>query len=106
MIDDNQRQIALTALGSALGMASVLLVFVAFVYTKSDTTNVVARARQYRNVARGGVVPLGIALLTAWVALSCLQTGSLGTYQLAVFGLQASIVLTGLYAVLVMFIYL
>ena len=106
LIDAHQRELAHTVLGTASGMASVLLVFVAFVYGKSETINSVPRARKYQHVARAGCGPFVVALLASWLALSCLQTGDLATFQAAVFGLQTSIVLTGLFALVVMFVYL
>ena len=105
-MNDMQHQVALAVLGSALGLASVLLVFVAFVYGKSEGIGVVARGRQYRNVARGGFIPFALSMITGWIALTSLQSGAVGTYDLAVIGLQASMVATGVYAFVVVFLYL
>jgi hypothetical protein len=106
-MNETQRQIALSALGAATDLAAVLLVFVAFVYSKAESIQAVPRKRQYQNVARFGFLfPFMSAMISAWLLLTCVQTGSVGTYDLAIIALRTSMAVTAFYAFVVVFMYL
>jgi hypothetical protein len=88
----------------SVALAGVLLVFIGFVFTRAESFTT-KRGDVYRNVARAGIAPFGLALLSAWLSLNFMQ-GSAIAYDPAVVLFRATVIVTGLYAAVVLFMYL
>ncbi len=56
-------------LGSSVGLAGILLVFIGFVYSRVETFEQSDRVRKYRLVAKLGTLPFLLALISAWMCL-------------------------------------
>jgi hypothetical protein len=104
LVDAFAKDTIIAIFGAASGLAGLLLIFVGFVYAKGDTVNP-KRGDKFRNVARAGIAPFGLALVSAWWSLNYLQ-GDLSYYHWAVWSFRASVLVTGWYGFIVMFIYL
>jgi hypothetical protein len=93
-----------TILEASAGLAGILLVFVSFVYTRGEAL-ATKRGDRFKNVARGGLFPLLVSLLTAWLCLNFLE-GDQSAYFLAAVAFRTSLVMTAVYAAVVLFVYL
>jgi hypothetical protein len=82
----------------------LLLVFVAFVYARGEAM-ATKRGDKFKHVARAGLAPFVMLLACTWLCLSYLQ-GDLAAYAIAVVLFRTVLVVTGLYAFIVLFIYL
>lgn len=78
--------------------------FVGFVYAKAEAFQT-KRGDVYRHVGRGGMVPFLLYVVCVWLCLNYMQ-GDQGAFGLAVLTFRISLVVTGLYAFVVAFMYL
>lgn len=85
-------------------LAGILLVFIGFVFARAESFST-KRGDRYRHVARGGIVPLGLALASTWYSLNYLQ-GSAVAHDPAILLFRAALIVTALYALIVLFMYL
>lgn len=104
MTPEQQGNIAGLVFQVSVELAAVLLVFIGFVFARAESF-ATKRGDVYRNVARFGIVPFGLALGSAWLCLNFMQ-GSATAYDPAVFLFRATVVVTALYAAVVLFMYL
>ena len=102
---DIAKDIAGNLLQVSVSLAGLLLVFVGFVYTRSDTFTSEVRADRYRDLARAGLVPLGLALVCAWLSLDVME-GAVGSYRIAAVLFRGSLIATGGYGVIALFKFL
>lgn len=90
-------------LGSAVGLAGILLVFIGFVYSRVETLERAASIRKYRIVAKAGILPFLIALVCAWLCLQWLGQPTPLLYKYATMSFQASLIITAIYGVALLF---
>jgi hypothetical protein len=88
----------------SVALAGLLLVFVGFVFARAESFST-RRGDVFRNVARAGILPFALAMISAWLSLCCLE-GSVAACPWAVLCLRASMIVTALYAAIVLFMYL
>jgi hypothetical protein len=69
---NNSRDTVVAALGAAVDLAGLLLVFVGFVYARGEAM-ASKRGDRFKNVARGGMVTLVASLACAWFCVTFLQ---------------------------------
>jgi tryptophan-rich sensory protein len=92
-------------LQTSVGLAGLLLVFIGFVYSRGESFSSSVRADKFKNVARAGFFPFGLALLCGWVALNAMS-GDSASYAWALITFRTTVVVLGLYAFVVVFVYL
>jgi hypothetical protein len=97
--------VAATLLQTSVSLAGLLLVFVGFIYSRADQFSNTKKADNYRNLARGSVLPLIPALVCAWLCVSYFQ-GHAPAYEMAVVCFQISLIVTAWYAFVALFIFL
>ncbi len=95
-----------TLLGSSVGLAGILLVFVGFLYSRSEAFENVKLMRKFKRVAKAGIVPFLFALISAWLCLLWIGQPSVDLYNYAMLSFQASLILTGLYGIIAFIYYL
>lgn len=61
------------------------------------------RGDQFKNAARGGLIPIGVLLGAAWIGLNCME-GDLSAYTTAAVLLRSGIIATGVYGLVVFFV--
>ena len=81
-----------------------MLVFVVFVVSKAESFSS-KRGDKYKHVARFGFAPLALYLTAVWLSLNVLQGDQL-SYGLAALAFRTGLVMTGVYAFVVLFIIL
>ena len=101
-----EKDTIIAALGSVIGLAGVLLVFIGFVYSHGESFSNVARARKYKRVAKAGLIPFSISLIVAWFCVRWLQWSSPTDYSIAIFLLKCSLVSTLAYGIISVLVYL
>ena len=101
-----ERDTVTAVFSSSVGLAGILLVFVGFVYSRTETFERADRVRRYQIVAKLGVIPFALALVSAWLCLMWLGSSNAELYNDAIFVFQACLVLTGLYGVIALLFYL
>jgi hypothetical protein len=98
------REIVGIVLQTAVSLAGLLLVFVGFVYSRAESY-ATKRGDLYKNVARAGFIPFGLSLLCAWISLAYLEGGT-SEYLMALVMFKVTLIATGLFAFVVLFMYL
>lgn len=94
-----ERDTILAVLGGDIGIAGLILVFAGFVITKAESFTVVRKANAYRWIARFSLVPIIVALVSAWISIDAIQgCGWCAEYSLC--SLKLVLVLTGIYAII------
>jgi len=91
--------------GAAVSLAGLILVFIGFVFTRAESMGTAALTKKYKNVARGGVIPLIPLMASGWLCLNYLS-GDPGAYGLALLAFRTGFVVTAVYALVVLFIYI
>jgi len=91
-------------LDADVALAGLLLVFVGLLYTRGEELSSL-RGGRAKNVARLGVLPLGLSLWCAWVCVSYLS-GDARLVRTVIIMFRSDLILTGLYAYLVLFVFL
>ena len=93
-----------TILEADVALAGLLLVFVGLVYSRGKEPG--SRPENtFKNVARMGIVPMGLSLWCAWVSVNYLS-GDVTLIRTITLMFRADLILTGLYACIVLFVYL
>ncbi len=95
-----------TLLGSSVGLAGILLVFVGFLYSRAESFERAGTVRKYKWVAKAGIVPFLFALISAWLCLLWIGQPSVDLYNYAMLSFQACLILTGLYGIIAIIFYL
>src|SRR5689334_4083673 len=103
-VKDIAKDVIIAILGSSVGLAGLLLVFVGFVYSKAGSFQT-RRGDFYKNVAKAGVAPFSAAIIAAWFCLLWLA-GHPWAYGWAFFCFAVSTILTGVYGVVALLFYL
>lgn len=99
------KDIVLGMLGASVALAGLLLVFVGFVYSHSETfTNTVRRDRT-RLAAKVGLFPFVGTIVCAWLCIDWL-TGDQWVYSLALQSFKGGILLTAIYGLVTVLKYL
>lgn len=101
-----EKDTIIAALGSVIGLAGLLLIFIGFVYTRGEAFGNVATARRYQRVAKTGLVPFAISLISAWFCLRWLQWGGSADYFLAILLFKGALILTLAYGIISVLTYL
>ena len=93
-----------TILEADVALAGLLLVFVALVYSRGKELDS-RGANRFKNVARIGMLPMALSLSCAWVCVNYL-TGDVTLARTVVIMFRSDLILTGFYALIVLFVYL
>jgi hypothetical protein len=101
-----EKDTILAAIGSAIGLAGLLLVFVGFIYTHGESFSNAATKRKYQRVAKAGIVPFSVALVSAWFCLRWLQWCGPTDYLLALLLFKVCLLLTFAYGIIAVIVYL
>lgn len=101
-----EKETITTILGSAVGLAGILLVFVGFVYSRAETFEVTRKKEKYRLLAKAGILPFLIAIVSAWLCLEWLGAPSSSLYNYAILSFQLCLILTGFYGIAALLFYL
>ncbi len=101
-----ERETITAVLGSSVGLAGILLVFVGFVYSRVETFERADRIQRYRIVAKLGMIPFVLALVSAWLCLNWLGSPSADLYSHAILVFRTCLVFTGSYGVIALLLYL
>jgi len=101
-----EKDTIIAALGSAIGLAGLLLVFIGFVYTHSESFTVETTKRKIKNVAKVGIAPFSVALASAWFCLRWLQWCSPTDYFLVLLLFKVTLTLTLAYGIISVLAYL
>jgi len=104
-LKDIAKDVMVAVLGTAVGLAGLLLVFIGFVYAHAEGMSNTRRARLYKVVAKIGLVPFLTSLVSAWLSFSWLG-GSADAYAGAILFFYLTIVFTGLYGAIALLLLL
>jgi hypothetical protein len=99
-----EKDAVVAMLGAAVSLSGLLLVFVGFVYSRGEELSS-KRGDRFKNVARAGILPFAVSLLCAWICVTYLQ-GDLAVFRAIVLLFRGDLIVTALYAFIVLFIYL
>ena len=91
-------------LDADVALAGLLLVFVGLVYNRAGELSSRSGDR-VKNVARLGMLPLGLSLWCAWVCVDYLS-GDARLLQTVIILFRSDLILTGVYAYIVLFVFL
>jgi hypothetical protein len=100
------KDIIIAVFGAAVGLAGILLVFVGFVYSRVETFDLADQRDKFRFVAKCGVAPFLIALISATLCLRWMTNQSLIVEHLAICLFYVGLALTALYGVVAFLFYL
>jgi hypothetical protein len=92
--------------GAAVGLAGILLVFVGFVYSRVETFDLATERNKFRLVAKCGIAPFLVALVSATLCLHWMINQLSTTEWLAVRLFYVGLALTALYGVVAFLFYL
>jgi hypothetical protein len=87
-------------LGSGVGLAGILLVFIGFIYSHAESFSNVNRKANYRIVAKIGVLPFMAAMASACFCVRWLETNGTSGYSLSVWLFWGTLFSTFLYGVI------
>jgi len=101
-----EKDTIIAALGSAIGLAGILLVFIGFVYSHGESFSNVSTTRKYQRVAKAGLAPFSISLASAWFCLRWLQWCGPTDYFLALSLFKVALTLILAYGIISVLAYL
>lgn len=101
-----EKEIVIAVFGASVGLAGVLLVFVTFVYSRVESFQSVPKQKKYKIVARIGLLPFLIALISAWLSLRWLQYSEATVYRGSIVSFQIAVILTALYGLISLMFFL
>jgi hypothetical protein len=101
-----EKDTIIAAIGSAIGLAGLLLIFVGFVYTHGESFSSEATKRKFQRVAKAGIAPFSVALASAWFCLRWLQWSGPADYLLALLLFKVCLLLTLAYGIISVIVYL
>jgi hypothetical protein len=84
-------------LGSAVGLAGILLVFVGFIYSHGESFSSDTTKGKYKFAAKLGLIPFTVSLVAAWFGLRWLETSYHADYVVSLWSFKACLVLTLVY---------
>lgn len=87
-----------------VAIAGLLLVFVGLVYQRGEELSSRGGDR-VKNVARLGILPLGLSLWCAWMCVNYLS-GDARQLRTVIIMFRSDLIVTGVYAYIVLFFYL
>jgi hypothetical protein len=93
---------ALAILQAAIALAGLLLVFIGFLLSKADQTDLKAPRQRIRRIVGAGLIPFVAALGCSWQSIWVLQGAHLSAAYLYS-TLKIVLVLVGLYAIMATF---
>ena len=93
-----------TILEADVALAGLLLVFVGLVYSRGQELSS-RGGNRFKNVARMGMLPMGLSLWCAWVCVNYF-TGDVTLVRTVIIMFRSDLILTGFYALIVLFVYL
>jgi hypothetical protein len=93
-----------TILEADVALAGLLLVFVGLVYSRGKELDS-RTGNRFKIVARMGILPMGLSLWCAWICVNYL-TGDVTLFRTVVIMFRSDLILTGFYALIVLFVYL
>ena len=96
-------ELVATILDADVALSGLLLVFVGLVYSRGEAYS--QGGNRYKNVARMGMLPMVLSLWCAWVCVNYL-TGDVTQARTVIILFRSDLILTGLYASIVLFVYL
>jgi hypothetical protein len=102
---DNPSEVASSIFENAVSLAGLLLVFMGFVYSRGESMSNTRRGDKYKQVARFGLIPFAILLLSAWLGLNCME-GDVEAYRASAIAFRFGLSATGLFGIYVFFVYL
>ena len=103
------KDIAIAIVGAAIGLAGLLLVFSGFVFSQADTfppETADAVIAKYKVAGKWGLLPFGIALIDAAMAMVWLLHPDETTYTATVSGFFLALAVGGIYGFVVLVVYL
>ncbi|MFY9752189.1 MAG: hypothetical protein WAJ92_06095 [Candidatus Acidiferrales bacterium] len=100
------KDIIIAVLGSGVGLAGILLVFIGFIYSHAETFASVPTRKKYRLVGRLGLIPFAFSLLSAWCSLRWLQASGPVAYCWSIRSFELCLILTFLYGTITLIFYL
>jgi hypothetical protein len=101
-----EKDTIIAALGSVIGLAGVLLVFIGFVYAHGESFSNVSTKRKYQRVAKAGLAPFSIGLVAAWFCVRWLQWCGPTDYVLAILLFKGALISTLAYGIISVLAYL
>jgi hypothetical protein len=99
------KDIILGILGASVSLSGLLLVFIGFVYSHAETFESIPRRDRYRKTSKGGLIPFVETLVCAWLCLGWL-TGNQELYWWALQSFRAGMILTAVYGLITLLVYL
>ena len=99
-----EKDLVVAILDADVALAGLLLVFVGFVYSRGEALSG-ERGDRFQNVARLGVVPFGLSLWCAWLCVTYLS-GDTTLARTVVVMFRSDLIVTALYACVILFVYL
>jgi len=93
-----------TILEADVALAGLLLVFVGLAYGRAEELGS-RPGNRFKHVARMGMLPMGLSLWCAWLCVNYLS-GDVTLARTITIMFRSDLILTGLYAFIVLFVYL
>jgi len=101
-----EKDTIIAVLGAAVGLAGIVLIFMGFVSAQGENFQNNKRKEAFKRVAKFGLIPFSISLLSAWFCLAWLEGYNKNSYQLAIIGFKLSMISTLLYGIISVIRYL
>ena len=101
-----EKDIIVAILGAGAGLAGVLLVFVGFIYSHSETFSTARVKTKFQLVAKLGLIPFAVSLFSSWMCLRWLETPAALSYSWAVSFFRLGLILTCAYGIVALVFYL
>lgn len=90
---------ALAILQASIAIGGLLLVFIGFLLSRADQTDLKTRRRMIKGIAIGGLFPFAAALICSWQGVWVIQGAHTSSLYLF-FTFKIVLALTGLYAIM------
>jgi hypothetical protein len=97
---DYAKDVVLAIFGAGVGLAGVVLVFMGFVSAHGEEFQSNDRKRVFKRIAKFGLVPFTLALLSASFSLCWLERQNTAILKLATLTFQFSLISTLLYGII------
>ena len=99
------KDIVVALFGAAVGLAGILLVFVSFVYSRAESSDLARLRGKYRHIAKFGMVPFLVSLACAALCLRWMLIPSPVTFCWVRYSFYVCLGLTALYGVVALVFY-
>jgi hypothetical protein len=100
------KDIVIAIFGAAVGLAGILLVFVGFIYSHAETIDLADTRQKYKVVAKLGLIPFLISLLSASLCLNWMLSPSPGVFCWVRYSFYGGMGSTALYGIVAFLFYL